>query len=85
MTSFRPMHPEEAWRARVTDDDIHAARSAWWHARERGDSPVRVAELWDDLVRLFRAEAEQVARDLREHAGRRQADVPRQRSTPVPD
>ena len=84
MTSFRPVRPEDGWRARVTEDDIRAARTAWWRARERGDAPARTAELWDDLVRLFRAEAEQVAREPRlptpDQARAGSADVPQQRT-----
>ena len=88
MTSFRPVRPEDGWRARVTEDDIRTARTAWWRARERGDAPARTAELWDDLVRLFRAEAEQVAHEPRlptsDHTGGGRADVPQQRTASPP-
>jgi hypothetical protein len=79
MTCFGPVPPADGWRARVTEDDIRAARTAWWDARQRGESAARVTDRWDDLVRLFRAEAEEVADHPWRRAGQRYADVPRQR------
>ncbi len=86
MTPVRPVPPEDGWRTRVTEADIHAARTAWWDARQRGESPLHVAELWTDLVRLFRAEAEQIAREFWAHASALHDDVPQpRRGDSVPD
>ena len=64
-----PMTPhDDAWRVRVTSRDIGAAAEAWWLARASGASHERLLELWDDLLRLRRAQVVQRAED---EAGRR--------------
>ena len=85
MASSGPVRPDHGWRARVTEADIRAARTTWWDARQRGDSPERVTELWRELVRLFRAEAEEIALELWERANTHHDAVPRQRGGSVPD
>jgi hypothetical protein len=49
----------------VTNDDIRAAKRVWWAALE-GDAPAaRVECLWQDVVRLFRAQAQQTGETFR--------------------
>ncbi|WP_024287282.1 hypothetical protein [Cellulomonas sp. KRMCY2] len=54
-----------AWRVDLTDEDILAARNAWWDAREGGAPPERVQVLWDDLGRLMREQVRQLVIDFR--------------------
>lgn len=55
---------QDAWYFEVTDADIRAARDAWSAARE-GDAPdERVQLLKDDLERLWRVQARQIAREF---------------------
>lgn len=55
---------QDEWYFEVTDADIRSARSAWFAARD-GDAPAeRVQLLKDDLERLWRVQARQVARDF---------------------
>ena len=53
--------PHDAWRVRVTGDDVHQAWNAWWAARRAGAAPERVDELLDDLLRLARARMAQAS------------------------
>lgn len=39
----------------MTTDDIAAARLDWERATARGDDPLRVARLWQDIEDLCRA------------------------------
>jgi hypothetical protein len=51
----------EAWRVWVTDADIRQATDAWLSALDGGAPEDRVEDLRDELRRLWRAEASQVA------------------------
>ncbi len=51
----------EGWRVRVTADDVRQARDAWLAARDGGAPADRVLDLREDLERLWRAEAYQIA------------------------
>ncbi|WP_155859440.1 hypothetical protein [Cellulomonas sp. KRMCY2] len=53
-----------AWRVDLTDEDILAARNAWWDAYQRGAPPERVQVLWDGLGRLLRQQVTQLVIDF---------------------
>lgn len=59
-----PNVAESAWRVDLTDDDILAARNAWWDAYQGGAPPERVQLLWDDLGWLMRRQVRQLVTDL---------------------
>lgn len=52
-----------SWQVDVTNADIAAARDLWERAQSEGQSPERVAQLWDDVVRLCRTQVWQLLRD----------------------
>lgn len=45
----------------VTSRDVRAARDAWFAARDRGAPAERVAQLRENVKRLSRVEAQQLA------------------------
>lgn len=53
--SSAPTSTAEAWRVRVSDEDVRQARDAWLRARHGGAPAERVRELRQDLERLWRA------------------------------
>jgi hypothetical protein len=52
----------------VTSEDIRQARAAWEQARDRGDSPERVALLRRDMEQLWRLQAHQFRTEFRQNA-----------------